>query len=138
MSDPEKKDVNLSTDEHNELLELADASEDNALKALESEEKANDLQKQLDAANAKLKTSGKTPAIKGSPVKAVFTRDSNPWETGVGDVTYKQGEKVTFSTDAEYQRWHRRGACESHEDAAIRLKAEKAKKEADEKAAQGK
>ena len=64
-------------------------------------------------------------------------RDTHDYEVSAGDTGYKKGETITFPTEGEYERWHRRGACESAVDNAARLKAEKIKKDADDKAARG-
>ncbi len=135
----EEEEVIMDFEEHAELKELADASEDNASKAELAEQKSELLQAQLDEANVRLKAGSgtKAPSFVKTPVKAVFIRDSNPWEVSEGDKGYKKGEVVTFSSEDEYQRWHRRGACETPADTATRVKAEQTKEDADKEAARG-
>lgn len=161
MSDENENEVNedeviLGADEHSELVELANASEENASKADIAEQKAAALQveldeaniladeaarlhTQLDEANARIKagSGSKAPSIMKTPVKAVFIRDTRDYEVSAGDTGFKKGETVTFSSEDEYQRWHRRGACETPVDTAARVKAEQIKEDADKEAARG-
>ena len=145
MSDENENEVNedeeikMSSEEYEELQELADSSEDNASKALLAEQKSELLQAQLDEANARIKagSGSKAPSIMKTPVKAVFIRDTRDYEVSAGDTGFKKGETVTFSSEDEYQRWHRRGACETPVDTAARVKAEQIKEDADKEAARG-
>ncbi len=137
--DGSSEDTTLSMSEYEELTELADSAEDNAAIAAEAVAKAELLQTQLDEANARAKagTGSKAPAVKSSPVKATFIRDTFDYEVSAGESGYKKGQKVTFSSEGEYERWHRRGACETAVDTAAREKAEQIKQDADEEAARG-
>jgi hypothetical protein len=90
---------------------------------IEAEEAKNE-----QARNALKRQAAEKSGANVDVIVATFTRDSYKHETGAGDPSYEDGQVVEFATYAQYNRWHRRGACETEADAKVRGKTAVAKK----------
>ncbi len=115
--DPTSAELKAAVEALAESEAATKAAEDRA-EALEAESRI--LMAERDAEEKK------TGKSKGK-IKAVFRRASHPYETGEGDRKYIKGQKVTFDTVAAYNRWFRRGACETDQDREARLVGESAR-----------
>lgn len=103
-----------------EVVKLAETEE--ATAAAEAE--ANADEKEARIASEDRKKEEKATGKSSGKITAVFRRDTFSYEVGDGDREYEEGDEVTFDTQEQYWRWYRRGACETKQDRAVRLKKE--------------